>query len=151
MNDKHDNASNEMADAEDMAADNESHLRRRQSHEEVGEVTSQNIDKQELTDAVERDEVAQALEEAAKEIRAAEDETRVYERVGDALTRLAKAKQRAAKEADRAEQNARTAVGNLRRPPSPERRPPSRGERFNRLMEEARADAANEARRSVAS
>jgi len=59
--------------------------------------------------------------------------------------------QRAAKEADRAEQNARTAVGNLRRPPSPERRPPSRGERFNRLMEEARADAANEARRSVAS
>ena len=145
MNDKHDNASNEMADAEDMAADNESHLRRRQSHEEVGEVTSQNIDKQELTaDAVERDEVAQALEEAAKEIRAAEDETRVYERVGDALTRLAKAKQRAAKEADRAEQNARTAVGNLRRTPS-------RFEEWIREKEASAADAVNEARTSVAS
>jgi len=107
--------------------------------------TSQDINKQGLTtDAVEREQVAQALEEAAKEIRAAEDETRVYERVGDALTRLAKAKQRAAKEADRAEQNARTAVGNLRRTPS-------RFEEWIREKEASAADAVNEARTSVAS
>lgn len=83
-------------------------------------ITSQDINKQGLTtDAVEREEVAQALEEAAEEIRAAKDATTVYDRVGDALTRLAKANQKAATEADMAERNARTAIGNLRRTPSP--------------------------------